>query len=365
MVGGGEPVEARSLRWLAEDEPDAGCRRGPAVCLGVVVEGRQPARAGQREDRRGGPLAQAAEVLAEPGLDRTRRPAFEPLDVPADEPECVLEGEPRVALAELGARRLPDVPRRDAQRGGPALAGRQPAGRQDGVDEGQTKRGEDRGGTELAFDPLDDGAETDQLAAGVEVEQLVRKRLRAGDLGEAVEQRRPHRLGPDIGRRAAQVVGVERRLALFGAAPLVAADRAPVVPGDRSGATGDPRIVVHRPDDLVGDEHPVACRAAGRELVADRDLEARTPARRAGQSLERRVEMADIGRAQHHLGEHPGERARFERDGQSLAVDRGAGDPAATAEQVGHDVARSGVKLDASGHDRGRRRRGDPVEHGQ
>ena len=331
----------------------------------VVAEGHQAARAGQGDDRRRGPLAEAAQVLAETGLDRPGGPALEPLDEPADDPEGVLEGEPRIALAELGPGLRPDVSRRDAQCGGPARPGAEPAGRQDRVDEGEPEGGQDGRGAQVALDPLEDRAEADELASGVQVEQLVGQALRTGDLREPVEQGRAHRLGADVGRGAAQVVGVERRLALLGPAALVAADRAAVVPADRSHPTGDAHVVVDRPDDLVGDEHPVARRAARREQVADRDLEARIAARRGGQPLERGVEMADVGRPQDDLGEHPGQRARLEGDGPALAVDGRPGDPAAAAEQVGHDVAGAAVELDPGGHDRGRRGRRDPVEDGQ
>ena len=51
------------------------------------------------------------------------------------------------------------------------------------------------------------------------------------------------------------------------------------------------------------------------------------------------------------------ERARLERDGPALAVERGAGDPAAPAEQVDDDVAGSGVRLDPGRDERRRRRR--------
>ena len=96
-------------------------RSGPAVRLGIVAQRRQPARAGQRDDRRRRPLAEAAQVLAEPRLDRARRAALEPLDEAADQPEGVLEGEPRVALAELGRRSLAGraPTRRAAPRPGP------------------------------------------------------------------------------------------------------------------------------------------------------------------------------------------------------------------------------------------------------
>ena len=57
--------------------------------------------------------------------------------------------------------------------------------------------------------------------------------------------------------------------------------------------------------------------------------------------------MTDVRRTQHDLGEEPGERARFDGDGAALPVERGAGDPAAAAGEVGDDVAGAGVGLDA------------------
>ena len=184
-------------------------------------------------------------------------------------------------------------------------------------------------------------------------------------VGKRAQERGAHRLGADIGADPLEVVGVERRLAQLRAAALVAADRAAVVPGGPvASAPAMPGLVVDRPDDLVDDERPAARRAAGREHVADRDLEARFAARRGGQALERGVEMADVGRPQDDLGEHPVERARLERDGAALAVDGGPGDPAAAAEQVGDDVAGPGVRVDPRGDDGRRRRRREAVEDG-
>ena len=174
-----------------------------------------------------------------------------------------------------------------------------------------------------------------------------------------------HRVGPDIGRHAPQVVGIERRLALLRAAALVAADRAAVVPGDRSCPARHAGLVVDRPDDLVDDERPAARRAARREQVADRHLEARLATRRRGQPLERGVEVTHVGRPQHDLGEHPGERARFERDRPALAVDGRPGDPAAAPEQVDDDVARPGVEVDPRVDDRRRRRGREAIEDGK
>ena len=267
-----------------------------------------------------------------------------------------------IPFAEGDPGLRPDVAGRHAKGTRSARLGREPAGRQDRVEEREAKRGQDRRGAEVALDPLEDGAQADQLPPRVEVEQLVGQALGAGHDREAGEQAGAHRLGADIGRGPSQVVGVERRLALLRATALVAADRAAVVPGRRPGPPGDPRLVVDRPGDLVDDERPAAGRAAGREQVADRDLETRRAARRGGHPLERGVEVADVGRAQDDLGEHPRQRVRLDRDRQALAVDGGPRDPAATAEQVGDDIAGSRVLLDPGGHHRGRRRGRDPVE---
>ena len=57
--------------------------------------------------------------------------------------------------------------------------------------------------------------------------------------------------------------------------------------------------------------------------------------------------MADVRRSEHDLGQHPGERARFDRDGATLPIDSGTGHPAATGGQVGDDVTRARVRIDA------------------
>ena len=275
MVGAGEAIQGLAHGWLTEDQPDARGRRRPAIGGRIVAQEQQPARAGEPEDRRRGPLPEAPEILAQPRLDRPAGPALEPLDEPAHPPERVLEGEPRVAFAELDPALRPDVAGRDAHAGGSPRTGRQAAGRQDRMEQGETKRGEDRGGPQVRLDPLEDRAEADELARRMQVEQLVGEGLRALDAGEARAKRGAHRVRPDVGRHSPQVIGIERRLALLGTAALVAADRAAVVPGDRSCPAGHAGLVVDRPDDLVDDERPAARRAARREQVADRHLEAR------------------------------------------------------------------------------------------
>ena len=114
------------------------------------------------------------------------------------------------------------------------------------MQEGQTERGEDRGGPQVALDALHDRAQGDELAGRVQVEQLVGEALGTGDVREARSKRGAHRVGPYIGRYAPHVVGIERRLALLRASALVAADRAAVVPGDRL-APGRPRRPRRRP----------------------------------------------------------------------------------------------------------------------
>ena len=92
------------------------------------------------------------------------------------------------------------------------------------------------------LDPLEDRAEADQLAVGVEVEQLVGQAVSApGIVGEPGQQRRPHRGRADVRRGPREIVRVERRLALLGAAALVATDGAPVEAGDRPDPPGDGR----------------------------------------------------------------------------------------------------------------------------
>ncbi len=163
--------------------------------------------------------------------------------------------------------------------------------------------------------------------------------------------------------RARDVGGVERRLAVLAAAQLVAADRAAVVLA-RGPGTGRAAIVVGAlggPGHLVEDHRPVAGGAAAREAVRDPRLEAGLAAGGRGQRLDGGVEVAQVRRAEHDLGQQPVEGGRLEADRAPLPVDRGAGDPAAAAERVEHDVAGRRGGLEPGGDQRGRRRRGKPL----
>ena len=343
MVRGGQPVERRPERRLGEDEPDA---RAAAATRIPAVEPECPntAGTGEPEQRGRGPLAEAAQVLAEPRRDGPERSALESLHESADHPEAVLEGDPRVSLPPRAGAGQPDVSRRRraacAVRPGPVvsrLAGRIAWSTR------QAERGEHRCRPQVPLDPRHDRGQPDELARRMQVEQLVDEVRRAVDRRKPLGQLAADRRGPDVGRGPDEVVGVELGLALLPAAALVATHGAAVALGDRARRLA---IVLGLPHDLVGDERPAARRAAGREHVAERHLEARFATRGRGDALERRVEMADVGRSQDDLGEHPRERARFEGHDPPLTVEPRPGDPAAAPERVGDDVAGTGVRVD-------------------
>ena len=265
---------------------------------------------------------------------------------------------------EPGGRTRPAWIRSVAIRPGKPL--RRLAGQQ-GVEQREPQRRLDRRGAEVALDAFEDRLQADQLARRVQVEQAVDERLGALDDREPIPEPAAGDVGALGGRLGPlEIVLVERRGALLAAAALAAADRAAVVlSGRRRGRSSRrPRSAsaCTGPDELVGDEHPLARRAAGREQVADRVLQARLAAGRRAHRLERRVEVAEVRRAQDELGEEPGQRARLDADRAALAVDRGVGDPAAAAVQVEHDVARPRVRLEPRRDEARRRRRGEAIE---
>ncbi len=98
--------------------------------------------------------------------------------------------------------------------------------------QGEPQSGEHRSGSQVAFDPLEDRRQGDELARRVEIEHVVDQPLGARDDGKARADRLAGGVCPDFRGRTAKVVGIERRLAQLAAAELVPADRATVVPGD-------------------------------------------------------------------------------------------------------------------------------------
>ena len=238
------PRRARSGpgRRLAEDQADPGRRRGPALAaavgVGVGDERVQPRRTGQPDERGRGPLPQAPQVLAEPGVDRAVGAAVEPLDEAADEADGLLEGDPRIALAPLLGRGQLHVAGRDVEVAGPAGRRRQAAGRQDRVEEGQPQRREDRGRAQVRLDAVDDRGQADELPRRVQVQQLVHELRRAVDGREPRLDDGPDLVGPDVRAEPDEVLGIERCLANLGLAALVATDRAAIDAGDRPPGQG-------------------------------------------------------------------------------------------------------------------------------
>ncbi len=172
----------------------------------------------------------------------------------------------------LGRRTWPP---RHAQRPTATCAARQPAGRDQRVQQRETERGQDRGGPQVGLDPFHDRGQSDELPRRMQLEQLVDEGRGALDRREPFARPGSSRLEIGVSGRAPDVVGLQRCLALLRTAALVAADRASIVAGD--GPRGF--VALGRPGELVRDEHPAARRTARGEQVADRHLEARFAAR--------------------------------------------------------------------------------------
>ena len=273
MVADGQPLEARAERRLAEDEPDPRRRDGPAVGCSVVAQPGERRRGPvSRQDGGRRSLAQAAQVLAEPCLDRAVAPLSRRWMKPRTLRNAVLEREPRVALAECvppAAGRAADDPQRRVRAGR-----RQAAGRQERVEEREPQGGP-TGAARRSPSIRSRIAPSPTSWRGVcRSSSASTRRSRAIDEREAGRAARVRIASAPTSRwprwRSSASSGAWRCSA---AAALVAADRAAVVlradrPRIRAGDRR--RLVVDRPDDLVDDEGPAAGRAAGREQVADR-----------------------------------------------------------------------------------------------
>ena len=290
------------------------------------------------------PLAETPHVVPEADEGRAVRTTLESLDEPTDDAVAVLERQPRVAFAPLLAGRQLHPAGMDAQIGDPAGEAIEPARRWDRMEEREAERRLHRGGPEIRVDPLEDRLEPIELPWRVEVEDLVDQRIVPIERREPVTQEAPGRVTRIVLGGTREVLVVDRRMALFATADLVAADRAAVVLPDE--ATDRTLVREPLPDEFVDDRRAVAGRAASREPFADRDLEARLKPRCGGDRLERRVEMTHVGRSKDDFGEEAGERVRLEGDSPSLAIDGGPGDPAAATVEVNHDVTGRRVGLD-------------------
>ena len=247
---------------------------------------------------------------------------------------------------------------RDPERAAPTRATGEAARGDQRVEEREPQRGEDRRGPQVRLDPFHDRGQREQLARRVQIEQLVDQIRRAIDRGEPLTRPGPRRAAVGILRRALEIFEIEGSVARLRPTAHIAADRAPIGPLDRLWR----RLAITRPRELVGDEHPAAGRAPCREEITHRDLEARLAAWRRRHPLERCVEVAHVRRAEDDLRQHPGQRARFDRDRAALTVDRGTRHPAASTGQIRDDVSGSRVRLDARRKQERRRRRRQPLE---
>ena len=179
----------------------------------------------------------------------------------------------------------------------------EPACGQHRMQEGESQRRLDRRGAKLALDPGEDRREPDELSIGVQAEDRVDQRVPAVREREALRQPRAHLRRPDVPPRPLRVGGGRLDDLMLGPVLLVAAQLAAVV---------DPRRLVALPLHLVDREGAAARRAARREEVVDGQSQARFAMRRGPERRERGVEVAQVGRAQHDLGEQAGERAGLE-----------------------------------------------------
>ena len=161
---------------------------------------------------------------------------------------------------------------------------------------------------------------------------------------------------PTSRRRSLHVRGAGLDGLVLGPVLLIAAELAAVVDAGRELAL---------PLDLVDGRVRPHERTPGREEVVDEQAQARLAVGRRAERRERRVEVAQVGRPQHDLGEQPRQRPGLEAEAPPLPIDRGPGDPAATSVQVGDDVARRGVRLEPGVDEVGWRRRREPFVGGQ
>ena len=269
---------------------------------------------------------------------------------PRTDPDPVLEGEPRVALAPLAAARRPDPAALDPERPDPARVAVEAARRQQGVEEAEAERGLDGRGPEVALDPVEDRVEADELARRVEIEQAVDE-VRAAlddagiDRGAARGPRRSPPGSPAPGRRSASSRSARPLLA---AAALAAADGAAVVLADRSRDRAGARPASSggrrsRSTSSIVERSGRTSRSGVTNSSPTATFRLDWRRGEARHRLERRIEVAEVRRPEDELGEEAGQRRRLEADGAALAVDRGPGDPAAATVEVEDDVAGAGV----------------------
>ncbi len=226
------------------------------------------------------------------------------------------------------------------------------------MEQRESQRRFDRRRTEVVVQPVDQGAQRAERARCVEREQLAWEPLQAGR--DRVPGQQPVKVSVGAwglgGACHVRLVGGSRPL--LSAAYLVAARGAAVALAERP-------VGITVPDELVDNDRAPAGGAPGRELAGDRLAEARVASGVSGQRLHSSVEVTDVRRAQHDLGEQPGEGRRLERVAPPELRDRSARNPATPPEQVNDHITRARTSLDLRRDHVQGWGRGQPLEHGQ
>ena len=122
-----------------------------------------------------GAVPERHQVRPEPGVEGTLPPRLQPLHEAADQPEAVLQQQPRVALPPLPVADRPQPSGHDAWLGDPAREAVELARRQQHAHEHQPQRGLDAGRAHVALDALECAGDGIQGPRRVQVQQLVRQ----------------------------------------------------------------------------------------------------------------------------------------------------------------------------------------------
>ncbi len=336
-------------------------------------------------------------VGPETGDGAPGRTGLETLDEGLGELEPELESLPRIDLPPLGRRRQLEDAVRYPKVGGLATRHVQPAGDDDGVEKGQAQHRGQCADAILGIDPQQDRMQTEQLAGGVQIDQLVDQRVRRPWRREPPAHGLAHL--PAARNRLGQPHVTERRIGppQLGPPDLFVALRAAVLTGNGAqpfvGAEGNVRqraesrrhgrllapggfgstcraIALERrrhrlPDQRLEDDGaPATWAHAGVERL-DGAADRRAREGSVGYGRRGRIDLAQVRRPQHDVGEEPGQRPRLEVGGAALLGDGGARHPAAATVQVEDYLTGLGPGLDR-GHELGSRgSRGEPLESGQ
>ena len=175
VIGLGQPLAGQSQRSLAQYQPDSRRRAGVGDTFAGQTDPPQGPERRLGDHHVGGPLLELHQIRGEARRDRTLLVGLQPLDKTPNGTQALLKGEPGVPLEPGVGCRKPQRAIRYTHGRGPAAVHIEPAGRLDGVQEGDAQSGRQRRRPGLELDPLDDRVEAEQLAGGVKVEQLIRQ----------------------------------------------------------------------------------------------------------------------------------------------------------------------------------------------